>query len=94
MLLIYVLFCRPTPQFDWNKMGCDLPKGRGTKENYGKTLKIENVSYQDKGNYRCTANNFLGSATHDFHVIVEGTFLKLIYFSFIKKSEFMHVVGH
>uniref|UniRef100_A0A8D1XZD4 Neural cell adhesion molecule L1-like protein n=1 Tax=Sus scrofa TaxID=9823 RepID=A0A8D1XZD4_PIG len=61
----------PTPQVDWNKMGGDLPKGRETKENYGKTLKIENVSYQDKGNYRCTANNFLGSATHDFHVIVE-----------------------
>lgn len=37
-------------------------------------LKIENVSYEDKGNYRCTANNFLGVATHDFHVTVEGTF--------------------
>lgn len=49
-----------------------MPKGRETKENYGKTLKIENVSYQDKGNYRCTANNFLGVATHDFHVTVEG----------------------
>uniref|UniRef100_A0A2K5CXR7 Neural cell adhesion molecule L1 n=1 Tax=Aotus nancymaae TaxID=37293 RepID=A0A2K5CXR7_AOTNA len=61
----------PTPQIDWNKIGGDLPKGRETKENYGKTLKIENVSYQDKGNYRCTASNFLGTATHDFHVIVE-----------------------
>ncbi|XP_063458783.1 neural cell adhesion molecule L1-like protein isoform X4 [Pan paniscus] len=61
----------PTPQVDWNKIGGDLPKGRETKENYGKTLKIENVSYQDKGNYRCTASNFLGTATHDFHVIVE-----------------------
>ncbi|XP_058419589.1 neural cell adhesion molecule L1-like protein isoform X2 [Diceros bicornis minor] len=61
----------PTPQVDWNKMGGDLPKGRETKENYGKTLKIENVSYQDKGTYRCTANNFLGSATHDFHITVE-----------------------
>nr|XP_011735930.1 neural cell adhesion molecule L1-like protein isoform X3 [Macaca nemestrina] len=61
----------PTPQVDWNKIGGDLPKGRETKENYGKTLKIENASYQDKGNYRCTASNFLGTATHDFHVIVE-----------------------
>ncbi|XP_070348726.1 neural cell adhesion molecule L1-like protein isoform X2 [Equus asinus] len=61
----------PTPQVDWNKLGGDLPKGRETKENYGKTLKIENVSYQDKGIYRCTANNFLGSATHDFHITVE-----------------------
>ncbi|KAK1332605.1 hypothetical protein QTO34_007288, partial [Cnephaeus nilssonii] len=61
----------PTPQVDWEKVGGDLPKGRETKENYGKMLKIENVSYQDKGNYRCTASNFLGVATHDFHVTVE-----------------------
>ncbi|XP_006770556.2 PREDICTED: neural cell adhesion molecule L1-like protein isoform X8 [Myotis davidii] len=61
----------PTPQVGWEKVGGDLPKGRETKENYGKMLKIENVSYEDKGNYRCTANNFLGVATHDFHVTVE-----------------------
>ncbi|XP_073087041.1 neural cell adhesion molecule L1-like protein isoform X3 [Manis javanica] len=61
----------PTPQVEWNKMGGDLPKGTETKENFVKTLKIENVSYQDKGNYRCTASNFLGAATHDFHVTVE-----------------------
>ena len=83
MFTIYLLLHRPTPQVDWNKMGGDLPKGRETKENYGKTLKIGNVSYRDKGNYRCTANNFLGSATHDFHVIVEGTLPMLIYFSII-----------
>lgn len=75
MLIIYLLFSRPTPQVEWNKMGGDLPKGTETKENSVKTLKIENVSYQDKGNYRCTASNFLGAATHDFHVTVEGTFI-------------------
>lgn len=90
--MIYLLFSRPTPQVEWNKMGGDLPKGTETKENSVKTLKIENVSYQDKGNYRCTASNFLGAATHDFHVTVEGTFPMLIYFSYIKKkSEFAHV---
>uniref|UniRef100_G3U3P5 Neural cell adhesion molecule L1-like protein n=1 Tax=Loxodonta africana TaxID=9785 RepID=G3U3P5_LOXAF len=61
----------PTPQVEWDKLGGDLPKGRVTKENYNKTLKIENVSYHDKGIYRCTANNFLGTATHDFHVTIE-----------------------
>ncbi|XP_004372755.1 neural cell adhesion molecule L1-like protein isoform X3 [Trichechus manatus latirostris] len=61
----------PTPQVEWDKLGGDLPKGRVTKENYNKTLKIENVSYRDKGTYRCTANNFLGTATHDFHVTIE-----------------------
>lgn len=54
-------------------MGGDLPKGRETKENYGKTLKIENVSYGDRGTYRCAASNSLGTARHDFRVTVEGT---------------------
>lgn len=61
----------PTPQVEWSKLGSELPKGRETKENYGKTLKIENISYHDKGNYRCVANNFLGKASHDFHIIVQ-----------------------
>ena len=93
MFIYLIIFCRPTPQVDWNKIGGDLPKGRETKENYGKTLKIENVSYQDKGNYRCTASNFLGTATHDFHVIVEGTFPMLVYFSVFQKTNCIHVVG-
>uniref|UniRef100_A0A8C2Y1G5 Neural cell adhesion molecule L1-like protein n=1 Tax=Capra hircus TaxID=9925 RepID=A0A8C2Y1G5_CAPHI len=61
----------PTPKVAWDKMGGDLPKGGESKNNSVDTLKIENVSYEDKGNYRCTANNFLGSATHEFHVTVE-----------------------
>ncbi|XP_004629579.1 neural cell adhesion molecule L1-like protein isoform X1 [Octodon degus] len=61
----------PTPEVEWTKLGGDLPKRSETKENHGNTLKIENISYRDKGNYRCTASNFLGSASHDFHVIVE-----------------------
>ncbi|XP_038175763.1 neural cell adhesion molecule L1-like protein isoform X3 [Arvicola amphibius] len=61
----------PTPQVEWSKLDSELPKGRETKENYGKTLKIENISYHDKGNYRCIANNFLGKASHDFHIIVQ-----------------------
>lgn len=61
----------PTPQVDWEKVGGDLPKGRETGDNYGKTLTVERVSYQDGGRYRCRAHNFLGSAVHDFHVTVE-----------------------
>ncbi|XP_012980468.1 neural cell adhesion molecule L1-like protein isoform X3 [Mesocricetus auratus] len=61
----------PTPQVEWSKPGSELPKGREIKENYGKTLKIENISYHDKGNYRCTASNLLGKASHDFHITVQ-----------------------
>ncbi|XP_006868719.1 PREDICTED: neural cell adhesion molecule L1-like protein-like isoform X3 [Chrysochloris asiatica] len=61
----------PTPQVEWNKLDDDLPKGRATKETYGKILKIENVSYHDKGIYRCTATNGLGTANHNFLVIVQ-----------------------
>jgi hypothetical protein len=80
------IYCRPTPQVEWNKLGGDLPKGRETKENYGKTLKIENISFQDKGNYRCTAQNSLGIVSHDFHVIVEGMFPMMV--SFYLKNSF------
>lgn len=69
----FFLFSRPTPEIEWKKMGGNLPKGRESKENYGKTLKIQSVSYRDRGTYRCTATNALGAATHDFHVTVEGT---------------------
>ncbi|XP_037377827.1 neural cell adhesion molecule L1-like protein [Talpa occidentalis] len=61
----------PTPLVEWEKVGDDLPEGREAKENYGKTLKIESVSYRDRGSYRCTASNALGAATHDFRVVVE-----------------------
>ncbi|KAM6177271.1 neural cell adhesion molecule L1-like protein [Erethizon dorsatum] len=61
----------PTPEVEWNKLGGDLPKRSETKENHGNMLKIENISYRDKGNYRCTASNFLGTASHDFQVVVE-----------------------
>ncbi|KAM6169201.1 neural cell adhesion molecule L1-like protein [Rhynchocyon petersi] len=61
----------PTPQIDWKKLGGELPKEREPNDNNNKTLKIENVSYVDKGIYRCTARNFLGTASHDFHVTVE-----------------------
>ncbi|XP_045712821.1 neural cell adhesion molecule L1-like protein isoform X1 [Phyllostomus hastatus] len=61
----------PTPQIEWEKMGGDLPRGRETREGHGKVLKVEKVSYEDRGRYRCTATNPLGAATHDFHVTVE-----------------------
>ncbi|XP_074054808.1 neural cell adhesion molecule L1-like protein isoform X4 [Macrotis lagotis] len=61
----------PTPQITWMKVGEDLPKEREERENFGKTLKIENVTHTDKGHYRCMAKNYKGTATHEFRVTVE-----------------------
>jgi neuropilin 2 len=80
-LFINYISCRPTPHIQWSKPGSELPEGRATIEVHEKTLKIENISYQDRGNYRCTANNLLGKASHDFHVTVEGTPSMRIYVS-------------
>ncbi|XP_021495047.1 neural cell adhesion molecule L1-like protein isoform X3 [Meriones unguiculatus] len=61
----------PTPQVEWRKLGSELPKSSETEEKCKNALKIENISYHDKGNYRCIANNSLGKTSHDFHVTVE-----------------------
>ncbi|XP_020834928.1 neural cell adhesion molecule L1-like protein isoform X1 [Phascolarctos cinereus] len=61
----------PTPQITWTKVGEDLPKGREEQENFGKTLKIEQITHIDKGHYRCTAKNYKGTAMHEFRVTVE-----------------------
>ncbi|XP_072454750.1 neural cell adhesion molecule L1-like protein isoform X4 [Notamacropus eugenii] len=61
----------PTPQITWMKVGGDLPKGREERENFGKTLKIEQVTHTDKGHYRCMAKNYKGTAMHEFRVTVE-----------------------
>ncbi|XP_051010962.1 neural cell adhesion molecule L1-like protein isoform X3 [Acomys russatus] len=61
----------PTPKVKWAKLGSELPAGNETEVTEKNMMKIENISYQDEGHYRCTANNLLGKASHDFHVIVE-----------------------
>ncbi|KAF2987860.1 hypothetical protein EK904_011982 [Melospiza melodia maxima] len=49
-----------------------MPKDEPETENFGKTLKIEQVTSADEGKYECTASNPMGSAKHEFHVHVEG----------------------
>ncbi|XP_029449318.1 neural cell adhesion molecule L1-like protein isoform X2 [Rhinatrema bivittatum] len=61
----------PTPKLEWRKIGGDLPKHRVMTENYGKILKVKNVSEADGGTYRCIASNHIGTAQHEFHINVE-----------------------
>lgn len=49
-----------------------MPKDEPETENFGKTLKIDQVTAADEGTYQCTASNLMGSARHEFHVHVEG----------------------
>lgn len=52
-------------------MSGDLPASASSLH-YHKTLRIENVSESDAGDYRCTARNKLGSVHHTIHVTVKG----------------------
>ncbi|XP_058701015.1 neural cell adhesion molecule L1-like protein isoform X2 [Poecile atricapillus] len=61
----------PTPHLSWVKVMGNMPKDEPETENFGKTLKIDQVTAADEGTYQCTASNPMGSASHKFHVHVE-----------------------
>lgn len=52
----------PLPEIRWLKKGEKLDQNRYSIINYGKTLKLKSVDFQDKGVYECTASNGVGSA--------------------------------
>ncbi|KAK7896379.1 hypothetical protein WMY93_021704 [Mugilogobius chulae] len=61
----------PTPNILWQKDGGELSK-TVSFQNFNKTLKISDVTEADGGNYRCIANNNLGSANHIIKVTVKA----------------------
>ncbi len=52
----------PLPEIRWRKQGGALPWGRTTYDNYGKTLVIKHVDFEDEGDYTCEASNGVGLA--------------------------------
>ncbi len=52
----------PLPEIRWRKAGGALPWGRTTYDNYGKTLVIKHVDFEDAGDYTCEASNGVGQA--------------------------------
>ncbi|RLU17562.1 hypothetical protein DMN91_009798 [Ooceraea biroi] len=53
----------PLPQIVWSKNGQLLrPSDRITQGNYGKSLIIKHVSFEDEGTYTCEASNGVGTA--------------------------------
>ncbi|KAM6256424.1 neural cell adhesion molecule L1-like protein isoform 1-T2 [Porphyrio hochstetteri] len=61
----------PTPHLSWVKVTGNLPKDEPETENFGKILKIDQVTATDEGTYQCTASNPMGRVKHEFHVHVE-----------------------
>ncbi|XP_075014708.1 neural cell adhesion molecule L1-like protein [Calonectris borealis] len=61
----------PTPHLSWVKVTGNLPRVEPETENFGKILKIDQVTAADEGTYQCTASNPMGRTKHEFHVHVE-----------------------
>ncbi|XP_009995235.1 PREDICTED: neural cell adhesion molecule L1-like protein [Chaetura pelagica] len=61
----------PTPHLSWVKVTGNAPKDEPETENFGKVLKIDQVTEADAGTYECTASNPMGRVKHQFHVQVE-----------------------
>ncbi|XP_044013518.1 neuroglian isoform X1 [Aphidius gifuensis] len=72
------LFCiyggTPLPEIIWNKNGVRIkPSDRITHGNYGKSLIIKYVNFEDKGTYTCEASNGVGkAASHSIDLTVQA----------------------
>lgn len=62
----------PTPTIKWLRPSGPMPADRVTYQNHNKTLQLLNVVEEDDGEYRCLAENSLGSDRHTYYVTVEG----------------------
>ena len=62
----------PTPTIKWLRPSGPMPADRVTYQNHNKTLQLLNVVEEDDGEYRCLAENSLGSDRHAYYVTVEG----------------------
>lgn len=62
MKLILFLKLRPLPETVWLKNGMPIqPNERVSQGNYGKSLIIWKVKFEDKGKYTCEVSNGIGS---------------------------------
>ncbi|KAM7044385.1 neural cell adhesion molecule L1 isoform 2-T3 [Molossus nigricans] len=62
----------PTPTIKWLRPSGPMPADRVTYENHNKTLYLTDVVEEDDGEYRCLAENSLGSDRHAYYVTVEA----------------------
>uniref|UniRef100_A0A673VNX6 Neural cell adhesion molecule L1 n=2 Tax=Suricata suricatta TaxID=37032 RepID=A0A673VNX6_SURSU len=62
----------PTPTIKWLRPSGPMPADRVTYQNHNKTLQLLSVMEEDDGEYRCLAENPLGSDRHTYYVTVEA----------------------
>ncbi|KAG1714169.1 Neuroglian [Nymphon striatum] len=63
----------PLPQFQWRRKNGKLPHGRHTFKNFGKTLRIRRIEFEDQGTYECEVSNGVGpSKSHAMSVSVQA----------------------
>ncbi|XP_048343434.1 LOW QUALITY PROTEIN: neural cell adhesion molecule L1-like [Sphaerodactylus townsendi] len=62
----------PTPIVEWIYKDRLMPLHRADFENFNRTLRIENVSEDDDGEYQCLVRNTEGETQHTYHVTVEA----------------------
>uniref|UniRef100_A0A8C7BXW2 Neural cell adhesion molecule L1 n=1 Tax=Neovison vison TaxID=452646 RepID=A0A8C7BXW2_NEOVI len=58
----------PTPTIKWLRPSGPMPADRVAYQNHNKTLQLLNVAEEDDGEYRCLAENSLGSDRHTYYV--------------------------
>lgn len=64
---------RPTPHITWTKDGEDLVVRSPMKvKNFNKMIQIPKASFEDAGEYVCTATNKIGYIEHTITVRVKG----------------------
>lgn len=70
--MFFFHFSSPSPNINWIKKGAELPSKKVKIDNFGKTLRLLNVSEEDSGDYVCMASNKIGSIRHSVEVQVKG----------------------
>lgn len=80
-LFLFLNF-RPLPQIVWSKNGNKIHLSeRVTQGNFGKSLIIKAVQFEDQGSYTCEASNGVGEAkSYSIDLRVMG---KLIFYIFL-----------
>lgn len=74
-------FNRPLPEVKWNKRGKEMYSNKYTYKDYGKTLLIRNVDFDDEGTYECVGSNGVGTPiTHAMTITVNCKYILLLSF--------------